>query len=95
MSKFKGEIEDLPGTARMASEVMLDWLRQIDGYRGLLALVDEASGSACFVTFWENEEAVVKTRVSRSTLRDQMAATAGAEVVDSAEFVVACSDLVE
>ena len=66
-----------PGTARMASEAMLDWLQQIDGYRGLLALVDEESGSACFVTFWENEEAVVKTRASRSSLRDQMAATAG------------------
>jgi hypothetical protein len=36
MSRFKGEIADLPGTARMASEAMLDWLKQIDGYRGLL-----------------------------------------------------------
>jgi len=95
MSKFRGEIEDLPGTARMASEAMLDWLQQIDGYRGLLALVDEESGSACFVTFWENEDAVVKTRASRSSLRDQMAATAGAEVVGSEEFVVAYSDRVE
>ena len=88
MSRFKGEIEDLPGTARMASEAMLDWLRQIDGYKGLLALVDEPSGTACFVTFWENEDAVVKTRASRSSLRDQMAATAGAEVVASDEFTV-------
>jgi hypothetical protein len=95
MSRFKGEIEDLPGTARMASEAMLDWLRQIDGYKGLLALVDETSGSACFVTFWENEEAVVKTRASRSSLRDQMAATAGAEVVGSDEFAVVYSDRVE
>ena len=94
MSTFKGEIEDLPATARMASEAMLDWLKQIDGYRGLLALVDETAGTACFVTFWENEEAVVKTRASRSSLRGQMAATAGAEVVGSEEFVVAYSDLV-
>ncbi len=95
MSRFRGEIEDLPGTARMASEAMLDWLKQIDGYKGLLALVDEAAGSACFVTFWEDEEAVIKTRASRSSLRDQMAATAGAEVVGSEEFVVAYSDLGE
>lgn len=95
MSRFKGEIEDLHGTARMASEAMLDWLQQIEGYRGLLALVDEDSGSACFVTFWENEEAVIKTRASRSSLRDQMAATAGAEVVGAEEFVVAYSDLRE
>ena len=92
MSRFKGEIEDLPGTARMASEAMLEWLQQIDGYEGLLALVDEGNGSACFVTFWKDEEAVVKTRASRSSLRDQMAATAGAEVVGSEEFIVVAAE---
>jgi hypothetical protein len=92
MSKFKGEMDDLPGTARLASEAMLSWLQQIDGYRGLLALVDEDAGSACFVTFWENEDAIVKTRASRSSLRDQMASTAGAEVVGTEEFIVAYSD---
>jgi len=93
MSKFKGEIDDLPGTARMASEAMLAWLKQIDGYRGLLALVDEEAGSACFVTFWENAEVVEKSRASRASLRDQMAATAGAEVVGTEEFTVAYSDV--
>jgi len=95
MSKFKAEIDDLPGTARLASEAMLAWLQQIEGYRGLLALVDEEGGSAYFVTFWETEEAVVKTRASRGSLRDQMAATAGAEVVGSEEFTVAYSDGIE
>jgi hypothetical protein len=92
MSTFRGEIEDLPGTARMASEAMLAWLKQIEGYRGLLALVDEGSGSACFVTFWENAEVVEKSRASRTNLRNQMAATAGAEVVGTEEFTVAFSD---
>jgi hypothetical protein len=92
MSKFRAEIDDLPGTARLASEAMLAWLQQIEGYRGLLALVDEEAGSACFVTFWDNEEALVKTRTSRASLRDQMASTAGAEVTGVEEFVVAYSD---
>jgi hypothetical protein len=92
MSKFRGELDDLPGTARMASEAMLSWLQQIDGYRGLLVLVDEDAGSACFVTFWENADVVEKTRTSRASLRDQMAATAGAEVLGTEEFTVAYSD---
>ena len=92
MSKFRGEIDDLPGTARMASEAMLSWLRQIDGYRGLLALVDQASATAYFVTFWENAESVQKSRASRSNLRNQLAATAGAEVVGTEEFTVAYAD---
>lgn len=94
MSKFRAEIDDLPGTARMASEAMLEWLQQIDGYRGLLALVDADSKSACFVTFWDNAEVVEKTRASRASLRDQMAATAGAEVVGTEEFTVAYSKAV-
>jgi hypothetical protein len=85
-------MDDLSGTARLASEAMLSWLQQIDGYRGLLALVDEEAGSACFVTFWENADAVVKTRATRASLRDQMASTAGAEVVGVEEFAVAYSD---
>ena len=47
------------------------------------------------VAFWEDEEAVVKTRASRASLREQMAATAGAEVIGAEEFVVAYSDIVE
>ena len=92
MSKFRGEMDDLPGTARMASEAMLSWLRQIDGYRGLLALVDEPSATAYFVTFWESVEAVERSRTSRSSMRDQLAATAGAEVIGVEEFTVAYSD---
>lgn len=92
MSKFRGEIDDLPGTARMASEAMLSWLRQTDGYRGLLALVDEGSATAYFVTFWEDAQAVEKSRTSRASLRNQLAATAGAEVVGTEEFTVAYAD---
>ena len=92
MSKFRGDLDDLPGTARMAGESMLAWLKQIDGYRGLLALVDEGSGTAYFVTFWEDAEAVEKSRTSRASLRSQMAATAGAEVVGIEEFTVAYAD---
>jgi hypothetical protein len=92
MSKFEGELDDLQGTARMAGEAMLAWLKQIDGYRGLLALVDEKSGTAYFVTFWESIEAVEKSRTSRASLRDQMAATAGAQVVGVEEFAVAYAD---
>ncbi|HEX5469183.1 MAG TPA: hypothetical protein VFW80_09070 [Gaiellaceae bacterium] len=85
-------MEDLQGTARMASEAMLSWLRQIDGYRGLLALVDEESATAYFVTFWEDAQAVQKSRTSRTSLRNQLAATAGAEVVGTEEFTVAYAD---
>ncbi|MEP7225684.1 MAG: hypothetical protein ABI783_12090 [Actinomycetota bacterium] len=92
MSRFKGEIEDLDGTVQMASEAMLSWLKQIEGYRGLLALSDQASGSACFITFWESEEAAEKSRASRASMRDQLAATAGAEVLGTDGYSVIFKD---
>lgn len=92
MSKFKGEVEDLDGTVQMASDAMLSWLREIDGYRGLVALSDQSAGTACFITFWENGEAAAKSRASRASLRTQLAATAGAEVVGTEEYTVIFTD---
>jgi hypothetical protein len=92
MSRFTGEIEDLEGTVQMASEAMLSWLKQIDGYRGLLALADTGSGTACFMTFWESAEAAEKSRASRASMRNQLAATAGAEVLGTDEYAVIFRD---
>jgi hypothetical protein len=65
---------------------------QIEGYRGLLALSDQPSGTACFITFWESAEAAEKSRASRSSLRDQLAATAGADVLGTEEYAVIYQD---
>ena len=38
--------------ARIAGEEMLPWLREIDGFNGLLMLSDESHGRTLVVTFW-------------------------------------------
>ena len=68
-------------TARMAAESMLTWLREFDGYRGLLVLGDPGSGMARIVTCWESEEAVERSEKGRREVRESMIAAAGAELV--------------
>jgi hypothetical protein len=49
---------DLSTEAKMAAEALLPWVRQFDGYRGIVVLTDGENGKAHFVTFWEDEHAL-------------------------------------
>ena len=95
MSRFKAEMDDVAATVEMVSEAMLSWLKEIDGYRGLLVLADQESNSACFMTFWESEEALARSRASRASMRDQLAATAGGELLTADEYGVVFRDGLE
>jgi len=80
MSTLRGTVPDMAQTARMASEAMDSWLRDLDGYRGLIMLTDEPSGVARIITLWESSQAEVRARATRATMRDRLSATAGMTV---------------
>ena len=67
-------------TAGMAAESMLAWLREFDGYRGLLILADPETGNVRIVTFWESLEALERSERGRREVRESMIAAAGAEL---------------
>jgi heme-degrading monooxygenase HmoA len=75
--------------SRMASESIEGWLRDYDGYRGLIVLTDEDGRRAQVMTLWETPEAEVAARESRTAMRDRIAELTGAEVVDFAVYEVA------
>jgi hypothetical protein len=66
--------------ARMAGEAIEGWLRDYEGYQGVLVLTDEDGGRALLITLWETPEAEARARPSRGAMRDQVAATAGMTV---------------
>lgn len=80
MSTLRGTVPDMAQTARMASEAMEGWLRDLDGYRGLIMLTDEPGGLARIITLWESPEAEERARATRATMRDRLSATAGMTV---------------
>jgi heme-degrading monooxygenase HmoA len=81
MSTVRGAVPQMAEIGRMAGEAMEGWLREYEGYRGLLVLTTEEGEQAHVITLWETREAEQASRATRASLRDKLAATAGMEVV--------------
>lgn len=82
MSTLTGSVQALEEVSRIASESVGPWLREYEGYRGTFVFVDGAAGKARLMTLWESAADEERARESRGAMRDQLAATAGMEVVE-------------
>jgi hypothetical protein len=82
MAEFTGQVSELAEIARMAGEGIEGWLRDVDGYLGLVMLTDEETKTSRVITFWESTEAELRSRSTRTSMREQIAGAAGLEVVD-------------
>jgi heme-degrading monooxygenase HmoA len=80
LTTVRGAGPDVSATARMAAESMLGWLREFDGYRGLLVLADSETGNARIVSFWDSLDALERSDRGRREVRESMVAAAGAEL---------------
>jgi hypothetical protein len=83
-----GSNEDLPGLARLVGETMVDWLREIEGFEGLLMLTREETGTTHVVSLWENREIAERHREARYRFRDSITATVNVRVDEVLEFDV-------
>ena len=93
MSTLRGPVAALADISRLAGENVGPWLREYEGYRGTLVFADEGAETARLITLWERAEDEERARSSRGAMRDQLAATAGMDVVDFAVFDVIAWDL--
>jgi hypothetical protein len=59
---------------------MLTWMREFDGYRGLMILGDGDSGRAFIVSLWDSRESADRSARGRAEVRESMVAAAGAEL---------------
>jgi heme-degrading monooxygenase HmoA len=81
--------------AVMAGEAMVTWLRDIEGFHGLVMLTNQASGTTHVISFWESEEVARRHRVARMTLRERITATLAIEVEVTESYDVSFADLPE
>ena len=79
--------------ATITGEEMVPWLRQIDGFEGLLLLSNETEGATLVLSFWESREVADAHRVARMEFRDRITSTVGVEVVETKSFEVAFAEL--
>jgi len=93
MSTLRGPVAVLADVSRLASESVGPWLREYEGYRGTFVFVDDKGGTARLITLWESAADEERARASRGAMRDQLAATAGMEVVAFEVYEVAAHEL--
>ena len=100
LTTVRGGGPDVSVTARMAAESMLTWLRDFDGYKGLLVLADPESGTARIMTLWASEEALERSARLRSggdpraEVRQSMISAAGAELESVERYELVTDDRV-
>ncbi len=93
MTTTRGTAEDMVAVATMAGETMVEWLRDLEGFEGLLMLTNGETGTTHVITFWESEEVAERSRVARLRLRDRITTTVSVEVEETEQYDVSFADL--
>jgi hypothetical protein len=73
-------------TATIVGDEMLRWLRDLDGFVGLLML--SRTGTTLGMTIWESAEVASQHRAVREEFRERISAVAQVEIETVEEFEV-------
>src|SRR5215207_6446949 len=86
MTTTQGDTDDMIAVAAMAGESMVGWLRDVEGFEGLLMLSNEETGTTHVITFWQDADVAERSRASRLQLRDRITAAANVEVRETRAY---------
>ena len=84
VSILEGSPDQMDESLRQAREVVLPRGKQMDGFKGMIALGDRQSGKMLGITFWESEEAMRASEEAADQLREE-SAEAGGDTIASVE----------
>ncbi|MBA2295318.1 MAG: hypothetical protein H0W16_09310 [Actinobacteria bacterium] len=93
VTRTKDPLDQSIELATIAGEEMVPWLRQIDGFEGLLMLSNETEGATLVLSFWESREVAEAHRVARMQFRDRITSALSVEVVETTGFEVSFAQL--
>ncbi len=88
LTTIEGSPERMDEATRHVQEQTLSQLRQMDGFKGFIALGDRQNGRLVGVAFWESEEALRATEQAVSGVRSGTAEAAGGSVAGVEEYEV-------
>ena len=77
--------------ATIIAEEMLRWLRDIDGFEGMLMLSRE--GTTLGLTFWENREIAERHRMARRDFVHRITSVAEVEIEEMVDYEVTFAHL--
>jgi heme-degrading monooxygenase HmoA len=88
LTTIEGSPDRMDEATRHVQEQTLSQLRQMDGFKGFIALGDRQSGKLVGVAFWEDEEALRATEQAVSRVRSGAAEAVGGSVAGVEEYEV-------
>jgi heme-degrading monooxygenase HmoA len=93
VTRLKGSPDRIDEGIRHARETILPRARELDGWRGVLFLVDRGTGDGIIVTFWESEAALRASEEAANKLRQETAEAGGETIVDVDRYEVVLVEL--
>jgi heme-degrading monooxygenase HmoA len=93
VTRTKGSPDQSLEIATIAGEEMLPWLREIDGFDGLLMLTNEEAATTLVMTFWENREVAERHRAARTEFRERVTATVNVNIEETSDYEVSFAHL--
>jgi heme-degrading monooxygenase HmoA len=87
VSTLSGDPQDVGQIEGQLREV-LPSVRELAGFKGLLAMVDRSSGKSLAVTLWESEQAMKDSEGAANKIREDTAAATGEQIIGVERFEV-------
>ena len=88
LSILEGSPDQIDASLRQAREVVLPRGKQMDGFKGMIALGDRQSGKTIGMTFWESEEAMHASEEAANRLREESAEASGETIAGVERYEV-------
>ncbi|MEV6650026.1 hypothetical protein [Streptomyces sp. NPDC051219] len=93
LSTYQGSPVPAEGDLGAISEMLVQQVQTLPGFRGVYYLVDRASGKARTLTLWEDEEAMEESEDLATRIREEAARREGQRIVSVERFEVGFSHL--
>jgi hypothetical protein len=93
VTKTKAQSEQPLEVSTIVGEEMTSWLRQIDGFEGLLLLTNEDGTVNLALTFWKDREVAELHRDARARFREGVTAAARATIEEVVDYEVSFAEL--
>jgi hypothetical protein len=92
MASFEGTPTGPADTARLVGKDLLPWLREYDGFRGVLVLTGEDRHAV--ITLWDTPKDEASTRRPRLAMHESVSASVGMSLVTYEVFDLPVLDFV-
>jgi hypothetical protein len=92
MATFEGTPTGPADSARLVEKDLVPWLRDYDGFRGVLVLIGEEKHRV--ITIWDTPRDEASSRPARLAMHDSVSAAVGMSLVDYEVYDVPVLDVI-